>query len=122
MDVAASAEIFSTLFAPTNEAFAKLPAGTVAALLKPENKDPLTVILTDQVVASQVMAQDVSPDAVATVNDQSAAITRHRFLQSLLGVLRMILHQTTHTAPVINVNPYPTLTKPRDPHFSETAS
>ena len=44
-----------TVFAPTNEAFAKLPAGTVETLLKPENKDQLTKILTCHVVGKAVM-------------------------------------------------------------------
>lgn len=48
-----------TVFAPTNEAFAKLPAGTVATLLKPENKATLVKILTYHVVAGNVMAADV---------------------------------------------------------------
>ena len=48
-----------TIFAPTNEAFAKLPAGTVEGLLKPENKAKLTAILTYHVVAGKVMAADV---------------------------------------------------------------
>ncbi|MBN8633087.1 MAG: fasciclin domain-containing protein [Rhodobacterales bacterium] len=49
-----------TVFAPTNEAFAKLPAGTVETLLKPENKDQLVKILTCHVVAANAMAADVS--------------------------------------------------------------
>lgn len=48
-----------TVFAPTNEAFAKLPAGTVENLLKPENKDMLTKILTCHVVAADAMAADI---------------------------------------------------------------
>jgi uncharacterized surface protein with fasciclin (FAS1) repeats len=48
-----------TVFAPTNDAFAKLPAGTVEDLLKPENKDKLVAILTYHVVAGNVMAADV---------------------------------------------------------------
>ena len=44
-----------TVFAPTNDAFAKLPAGTVETLLKPENKDQLTKILTCHVVGKAVM-------------------------------------------------------------------
>ena len=46
-----------TVFAPTNDAFAKLPAGTVENLLKPENKDTLVKILTCHVVAADVMAE-----------------------------------------------------------------
>ena len=45
-----------TVFAPTNDAFAKLPAGTVETLLKPENKETLTKILTCHVVGKDVMA------------------------------------------------------------------
>jgi uncharacterized surface protein with fasciclin (FAS1) repeats len=48
-----------TVFAPTDEAFAKLPPGTVEELLKPENKDKLKAILTYHVVAGKVMAADV---------------------------------------------------------------
>jgi uncharacterized surface protein with fasciclin (FAS1) repeats len=48
-----------TVFAPTNEAFAKLPPGTVATLLKPENKAELTKILTYHVVAGNYTAADL---------------------------------------------------------------
>lgn len=48
-----------TVFAPTNEAFAKLPAGTVDTLLKPENLDTLKKVLTYHVVAGRVSAQDL---------------------------------------------------------------
>jgi uncharacterized surface protein with fasciclin (FAS1) repeats len=49
-----------TVFAPTDEAFAALPAGTVEELLKPENKDQLTAILTYHVVPGKVMSGDLS--------------------------------------------------------------
>ncbi len=48
-----------TLFAPTNDAFAKLPKGTVEDLLKPENKGKLTQILTYHVLPGKVMAADI---------------------------------------------------------------
>ncbi len=48
-----------TVFAPTDEAFANLPEGTVESLLKPENKDQLTSILTYHVVPGKVTASDV---------------------------------------------------------------
>jgi uncharacterized surface protein with fasciclin (FAS1) repeats len=48
-----------TVFAPTDDAFAKLPEGTVETLLKPENKDKLIAILTYHVVPGKVMASDV---------------------------------------------------------------
>jgi uncharacterized surface protein with fasciclin (FAS1) repeats len=49
-----------TVFAPTNEAFAKLPAGTVDTLVKPENKDMLTKILTYHVVAGRMTSKDIA--------------------------------------------------------------
>ncbi len=49
-----------TVFAPTNAAFAKLPAGTVETLVKPENKDTLTSILTYHVVAGRMTSLDVA--------------------------------------------------------------
>lgn len=55
-----------TVFAPTDEAFAALPAGTVEDLLKPENKDKLTAILTYHVVAGKVMSTDLSNGMMAT--------------------------------------------------------
>ena len=48
-----------TVFAPTDAAFAKLPAGTIENLLKPENKDQLAAILTYHVVSGKVKAKDV---------------------------------------------------------------
>ncbi|MCD2185355.1 fasciclin domain-containing protein [Rhizobium sp. GN54] len=58
-----------TVFAPTDEAFARLPAGTVENLLKPENKQKLTEILTYHVVAGKVMAADVAGiDEAKSVN------------------------------------------------------
>lgn len=48
-----------TVFAPTNEAFQKLPAGTVDTLLKPENKEMLTKVLTYHVVAGKVGSKDL---------------------------------------------------------------
>ncbi|MBK8085589.1 MAG: fasciclin domain-containing protein [Devosia sp.] len=59
-----------TVFAPTDEAFAALPAGTVEDLLKPENKDKLVAILTAHVVAAKVMAGDIAEGTteVATLN------------------------------------------------------
>jgi uncharacterized surface protein with fasciclin (FAS1) repeats len=59
-----------TVFAPTDAAFAKLPAGTVENLLKPENKDQLIAVLTYHVVPGKVMASDVKTMKVKTVNGQ----------------------------------------------------
>jgi len=63
-----------TLFAPTNAAFAALPAGTVETLLKPENKAKLAGILTYHVVAGKVMAADVKAGEVTTVQGDKATI------------------------------------------------
>lgn len=64
-----------TVFAPTDEAFAKLPAGTVENLLKPENKDKLVAVLTYHVVAGKIMSSDLlSTSSAMTVNGQKAAI------------------------------------------------
>ena len=63
-----------TVFAPTDEAFAKLPAGTIENLLKPENKDKLTAILTYHVLTGKVMAADVKTMSAKTVNSKEVAI------------------------------------------------
>lgn len=57
-----------TIFAPTNAAFAKLPAGTVESLLLPENKAKLVAILSYHVVPAKVMAADVKSGEAPTVN------------------------------------------------------
>jgi uncharacterized surface protein with fasciclin (FAS1) repeats len=65
-----------TVFAPTNAAFAALPAGTLDSLLLPENKDQLTAILTYHVVPGKVMAADLPATAtdVATVNGAMVSV------------------------------------------------
>ena len=65
-----------TVFAPTDEAFAALPEGTLESLLKPENKDQLVAILTYHVVAGKVMSTDLSEGMkAATVNGAEITIT-----------------------------------------------
>jgi uncharacterized surface protein with fasciclin (FAS1) repeats len=64
-----------TVFAPTDEAFAKLPEGTVEDLLKPENKEKLAAILTYHVVPGKVMAADVRTMKAKTANGQELSIT-----------------------------------------------
>lgn len=66
-----------TVLAPTDEAFAKLPAGTVEDLLKPENKDKLVGILTYHVIPAKAMASDVvklNGKSVKTVQGSAAKI------------------------------------------------
>jgi uncharacterized surface protein with fasciclin (FAS1) repeats len=70
-----------TVFAPTDEAFAKLPAGTVESLLKPENKDQLVAILTYHVVPRKLASNQMlaGPFHVRTLKakpDRSLAITK----------------------------------------------
>ena len=68
-----------TVFAPTDEAFAALPAGTVDTLLLPENKDQLVAILTYHVVPGKVMSTDLSEGlTAATVNGADVTITRRK--------------------------------------------
>ncbi len=97
VDTAASADQFSTLvaavkaaglvdtlksdgpftvFAPTNEAFAALPAGTVENLLKPENKEQLVAVLTYHVIPGKVMSSDIAGKTanVATVQGSELSI------------------------------------------------
>ena len=65
-----------TVFAPTDDAFAKLPAGTLDDLLKPENKDKLRAILTYHVIAGEVpSAKVLTLSSAKTVNGQEVKIT-----------------------------------------------
>jgi uncharacterized surface protein with fasciclin (FAS1) repeats len=64
-----------TVFAPTDEAFAALPAGVLDALLLPENKALLAKILTYHVVPGMVMAADVTDGDVATVEGQTVKLS-----------------------------------------------
>ena len=64
-----------TVFAPTNAAFAALPAGLLEKLLLPENKDVLVAILTYHVVAGEVMAADVTAGDVASVQGENITVT-----------------------------------------------
>ena len=66
-----------TVFAPTDDAFAKIPAETLSQLLQPENREKLTAILTYHVVAGRVTSHDVmnlDPDAAITLQGQTLKI------------------------------------------------
>ena len=63
-----------TVFAPTNEAFAALPKGTLEMLLKPENRDSLRKVLTYHVVSGDLMAKDLKSGKVATVEGNSVTL------------------------------------------------
>ncbi len=65
-----------TVFAPTDDAFAKLPEGTVESLLKPENRDKLVAILTYHVVPGRLMASDVvGSEYLKTVQGQMIKVS-----------------------------------------------
>lgn len=124
VDIAAGTEIFSTLvaavkagdlvdtlkgdgpftvFAPTNDAFAKLPAGTVETLLKPENKDQLVAVLTYHVVAGKVMASDVvslseaetvqgGKLAIRVTDDGDVMINRSKVIKADVAASNGVIH------------------------------
>merc|ERR1712046_84647 len=76
-----------TVFAPTNDAFASLPNGTLDSLLKPENKDQLVDILLVHVLDGQVLSTDLKPaQVVPTVEGQSLTIT------AVGGIVQIISH------------------------------
>lgn len=64
-----------TVFAPTDEAFAALPAGTVEDLLKPDNIDTLTAILTYHVLPGKVMAADIAGQELMAVTVQGGSVS-----------------------------------------------
>ncbi|WP_422375102.1 fasciclin domain-containing protein [Roseibium sp.] len=64
-----------TVFAPTDEAFAKLPEGTVENLLKPENKDQLIAVLTYHVVPGKVMSSDIAGKKAEVASVQGGEIS-----------------------------------------------
>jgi uncharacterized surface protein with fasciclin (FAS1) repeats len=64
-----------TVFAPTDEAFAKLPEGTVESLLKPENQDQLKAILTYHVVPGKTMSSDLAGKQVEVESVEGSAIS-----------------------------------------------
>jgi len=64
-----------TVFAPSDDAFAKLPAGTVDDLVKPENKDKLTAILTLHVLSGAVHAADIAGKTLSPASVNGEALT-----------------------------------------------
>ena len=91
-----------TVFAPTDEAFAKLPAGTLETLLKPENKAQLRQILTYHVVSGKVMAADVvklksaktvSGDAVTiAVTGSSVMLNKSQVVKTDIAASNGVIH------------------------------
>ena len=64
-----------TVFAPTDEAFAKLPEGTVENLLKPENRDQLVAVLTYHVVPGKIMSADIAGKTAEVASVQGSALS-----------------------------------------------
>jgi len=80
-----------TVFAPTNEAFAKLPAGTVDTLLKPENKDALVKVLTYHVVAGKITAKDLKKQIKAGGGKAVLKTVQGRWLTATLQGGKIVL-------------------------------
>lgn len=91
-----------TVFAPTDEAFAKLPAGTLEHLLKPENRDQLTAILTYHVVPGKVTAAEVveldsattvnGADIMIRTNDEGVSVNDARVIATDIGASNGVIH------------------------------
>jgi uncharacterized surface protein with fasciclin (FAS1) repeats len=90
-----------TVFAPTDEAFAKLPAGTVETLLEPANKAKLRRILTYHVVAGKVMAADVvkmrsakavSGDTITINTANGVMVDQARVVKTDIGASNGVIH------------------------------
>lgn len=87
-----------TVFAPTNAAFAALPAGTVENLLKPENKDQLIAILTYHVIPGKVMSSDIAGKTAEVASVQGSMVS----INATSGV--MIDNATVTTADIVTSN------------------
>ncbi len=92
-----------TVFAPTNEAFAALPAGLVDKLLLPANKDVLTKILTYHVVSGTVMAADVKPGDVPSVEGSTIAVAVDDGTVTLNGSAKVVATDVAASNGVIHV-------------------
>ena len=92
-----------TIFAPTNAAFAALPAGTVEGLLKPESKDKLTSILTYHVVAGNVLSSQLTDgQKVKTLNGQELTVAIKGGVVTINGI-KVIAADLAGTNGVIHV-------------------
>ena len=80
-----------TVFAPTNAAFAKLPAGTVETLVKPENKGTLTTILTYHVVAGRITSADIAKKIKAGKGKARLTTVQGGTLTAMMRGKRLVL-------------------------------
>ena len=87
-----------TVFAPTNEAFAALPAGTVESLLKPENKEQLIAVLSYHVIPGKVMSSDIAGKTAQVDTVQGSALS----IDATSGV--MVDNAMVTTADIITSN------------------
>ncbi|WP_323756342.1 fasciclin domain-containing protein [Roseivirga sp.] len=86
-----------TVFAPTDAAFAALPAGTLEMLLKPENKDKLVAVLTYHVVSGKVMSTDLS-------NGQEAATVQGEKVKVMMSNGKVMISGATVVAADVNAS------------------
>jgi uncharacterized surface protein with fasciclin (FAS1) repeats len=93
-----------TVFAPTDDAFAKLPEGTVEMLLKPENKDKLVAILTYHVVSGKVMSSDVvKVKSAVTVQGQMLTVKAKKYGKVMINDAKIITADVKASNGVIHV-------------------
>jgi uncharacterized surface protein with fasciclin (FAS1) repeats len=93
-----------TVFAPTDEAFAKLPEGTVETLLKPENKEKLVAILTYHVVSGKVMAETaVTLDKAPTVQGKDIKLEVKDGALTLNGSAKVVTADVETSNGVIHI-------------------
>jgi uncharacterized surface protein with fasciclin (FAS1) repeats len=91
-----------TVFAPSDEAFAKLPAGTLELLLEPKNKSKLTAILTYHVVPGKVLSADVKPGRVETLQGGELRVSKKKGTL-MVDKAKIVATDVTATNGVIHV-------------------
>ena len=92
-----------TVFAPTDEAFAKLPAGTVESLLKPENKDKLIAVLTYHVVPGKVMSGAIAGKKLDVATVQGGMIVVDGTMGVMINDAKVVSPDIATTNGVIHV-------------------
>ena len=92
-----------TVFAPTDAAFAKLPAGTVESLLKPENKSKLVAILTYHVVPGKVMSADIAGKKLSVATVQGGKINVNAISGVMINSAKVVSADIAASNGVIHV-------------------
>ena len=93
-----------TVFAPTNEAFGKLPAGTVETLVKPENKDMLTKILTYHVVSGRISAMDLKKQIKAGHGKAELTTVQGEKLTAMMNGSSIMIHDAKGGMATISIS------------------